>query len=407
MHVDKQPPYAVHLSIVSGQPDPVFLAALAPELRADTLVLVHTEQSASTARRLAEVLKNAYRGKVQLRQLSTSLKLFEIENQFSQWLSEFTQNNAPVVVNITGGTKVMAIAAYVAAENANGRVVYVQSGKVHELRDGSSKPIDCSYKPQQLARIRGMAINRRHDQLECRSKYRKLVKNWLKYSQQHDQVFKCFNWFVSQKCDPKTNTIPLDESQISEIKLTREDKALFWRLFEELEQYKLGSLKSKDNVFEFANEQALGFARGGWFEMAVEFAMNDLKQKNKAEQLMLVGRNIELCFEDHGDGKTRNEIDYLAICRHRWHLVECKVRDFRQQRGRLHPDYRDALYKLASLKKDIGGLQAKAMLLTCWSLSHEDKKRAEVHDIEIRSGANIDSLASILAEWLRMPASTL
>ena len=111
-----------HFCLVSDQPVPNLLAALEPAIKPDRVVLAVSDGM----RKKAEFLKRAFSERqirIETVSVSDPYSLPALQNLFVDWLD--SQANEPVMLNVTGGTKPMAIAAQEAFRMAGKEVFYV------------------------------------------------------------------------------------------------------------------------------------------------------------------------------------------------------------------------------------------------------------------------------------------
>ena len=109
----------VLVNLIGGQPAPNYLAT--QEIQPDKILNIYSEASGKIMQRLNDLLK--------IETINSPLKVNAYDfNEIYDLLRVFLKNNADeVVVNITGGTKIMSIAAFEAAKNFNLKAVYIDS----------------------------------------------------------------------------------------------------------------------------------------------------------------------------------------------------------------------------------------------------------------------------------------
>ncbi|AMX03647.1 Card1-like endonuclease domain-containing protein [Microbulbifer thermotolerans] len=92
----------------------------------------------------------------------------------------------------------------------------------------------------------------------------------------------------------------------------------------------------------------------------------------------------------------KNELDLALLYDNRLHIIECKTRHYNAE----EEDAAEALYKLATLVRQLGGIRARAMLVSHYPLNKADRRRAEVLDIQVVDGRNVRDFRSRLCQWL-------
>jgi hypothetical protein len=109
------------IALLGEQPMPILLPAL--YLKPSEVILVHTSETEKVAKRLQQMIKPSKCLKVDPYKLATTTNKIE----------EALSSKSEIVLNLTGGTKLMAIAAFSLLDKVKGEFVYLQTE--------SSKPI--------------------------------------------------------------------------------------------------------------------------------------------------------------------------------------------------------------------------------------------------------------------------
>jgi hypothetical protein len=95
-----------------------------------------------------------------------------------------------------------------------------------------------------------------------------------------------------------------------------------------------------------------------------------------------------------------NELDVVILAENRLYLIECKTKRFGDE-----PEQggagADAIYKLDHLADIIGGLQARAMLVSYQPVDDGTRRRARAQRIELCAGAELRKLEERLKTWIR------
>nr|WP_086939152.1 DUF1887 family CARF protein [Thaumasiovibrio occultus] len=145
----------------------------------------------------------------------------------------------------------------------------------------------------------------------------------------------------------------------------------------------------ENGVLTFAQEEARRFANGEWLENYVHHTVLEIKSELPTIQDSSV--NVQV-YRKIGEKEVRNELDVATIVNNKLHIIECKTKGMRD-------DGDDTLYKLESLRDLLGGLQARAMLISFRSLRHHDIVRAEDLGLEIIGPDELGNLKSRLTAW--------
>ena len=114
----------IHICLVSQQAAANLLPALDPTLKPAKIVLVVTAKMQRQAAHLTAVLKeNAIQA--ELLQLSNEQDFHQTENELIELAARLEEHT--VTLNITGGTKLMSVAAQSVAQASGWRMFYVDA----------------------------------------------------------------------------------------------------------------------------------------------------------------------------------------------------------------------------------------------------------------------------------------
>ena len=107
---------------------------------------------------------------------------------------------------------------------------------------------------------------------------------------------------------------------------------------------------------------------------------------------------MDIVRETERGEEVPNEIDVACLAENRLYLVECKTRSWRPEGS--SGAGADALYRLDTLGDLLGGLQARAMLVSYRNLEPHDRRRAADLDIRVCAGSRLLELPTELRKWL-------
>lgn len=144
-----------------------------------------------------------------------------------------------------------------------------------------------------------------------------------------------------------------------------------------------------NGVLTFANEDARRFSNGEWLETLVHSTVRQIQQDMPTIQDHSL--NVQV-YRQLGDREVRNELDVASVVNNKLHIIECKTKGMRD-------DGDDTLYKLESLRDLLGGLQARAMLVSFRPLRHNDITRAEDLGLALIGPDELKDLKRHLTEW--------
>ena len=386
--------YDTHVCLVSAQATPNLIAAIDEQWRPRRVVLAASSQMTDAANYLEGVLKR--RGiAVERLPVGEPYDYFALYDTFFNFLDRQT---GAVALNVTGGTKIMAMAAQEAFRDAKAPVFYVNaltdeilvfgdrnrnaslSGKVG-LADFLESH---GYTFANAVRPAKPNITREESDLTLR-----IVDGVEKFGPSLGEL----NAIAAQA---KGSLIgKLDERQLKSPEL----KAII-DLFVEG-----GHIHHENPGLRFVSEDSRRFVGGGWLEQHVCKAMADLAG---TERFTDYGMNMKILAPN---GSTLNEIDGAFLYRNTLHLIECKAGNLANAGNSGDDKATEAIYKLETLLK-MGGLRTRGMLIDYrgrLSKAHgkNDKKRAEANfarakaaNICIVSAGAIKTLKNEIRDWI-------
>ncbi|MGF1756216.1 DUF1887 family protein [Vibrio makurazakiensis] len=149
-------------------------------------------------------------------------------------------------------------------------------------------------------------------------------------------------------------------------------------------------IASYDNgILTFANEDARRFSNGEWLETLVHSTVKQIQDDLPTIQDRSL--NVQV-YRQLGEREVRNELDVASVVNNKLHIIECKTKGMRD-------DGDDTLYKLESLRDLLGGLQARAMLVSFRPLRHNDITRAEDLGLALIGPDELKDLKTHLKAW--------
>ncbi|MCG6302158.1 DUF1887 family protein [Vibrio vulnificus] len=145
----------------------------------------------------------------------------------------------------------------------------------------------------------------------------------------------------------------------------------------------------ENGILTFANEDARRFSNGEWLETLVHSTVKQIQDDMPTIQDHSL--NVQV-YRQLGEREVRNELDVASVVNNKLHIIECKTKGMRD-------DGDDTLYKLESLRDLLGGLQARAMLVSFRPLRHNDLTRAEDLGLALIGPDELKDLKKHLTEW--------
>lgn len=144
-----------------------------------------------------------------------------------------------------------------------------------------------------------------------------------------------------------------------------------------------------DGILTFKSEDARRFSNGEWLETLVHSTVKQIQDELPTIQDRSL--NVQV-YRQLGEREVRNELDVASVVNNKLHIIECKTKGMRD-------DGDDTLYKLESLRDLLGGLQARAMLVSFRPLRHNDITRAEDLGLALIGPDELKDLKAHLRTW--------
>lgn len=387
--------YDTHVCLVSAQATPNLIAAIDEQWRPRRVVLATSSEMSAAADYLERVLKR--RGiAIERLPINDAYDYFRILDTFFAFLEE--KKEIPVALNVTGGTKIMAMAAQEAFGAYKKPVFYVnaQTDEILVLGDRTrNTSLSGKIGLADFLEVHGYTfangihpakpnITRRESDLTLR-----IVDGVERFGPALGQL----NAIAAQA---KGSLIgKLDDRQRDSIAVND-----IVDLFVEG-----GHIHRKNKNLHFISEDSRAFVGGGWLEQHVFKALADIAGTRHFTDY---GMNMKILAPD---GSTLNEIDGAFLHQNTLHLIECKAANLDIPGNSGDDKGTEAIYKLETLLK-MGGLRTRGMIIDYRGRlsvvkNENDKKRVEANfarakaaKIRIVSGAAIKNLKTEISEWI-------
>lgn len=373
-----------HVCLVSEQPTPNITPVLDPAVAPRRVILIVSPEMEQRAQWLEAVLKP--RGvTVERWPIDDPWDVEHIEAR----VLELLEREAPggLVLNATGGTKPMSIAAYREFRDANAPIFYVhpQDDRVIWLHPKGRASIALADRIQlePFLMAHGATVSGGIDRSLPDRALLELARDLVCDVAVLGEALKALNWLAGQA---ERNAL-CSQDRLPDQR--RDVLAL-------AERFAAAGLLAIDNDrLRFPSEAARFFVNGGWLELYAFQSIQRLRARTWGIQDL--GRAIRVDRLIRGK-PVQNELDVALLSDNRLYLIECKTRSWASAQT---PDpAADALYKLDSLADLLGGLQARTMLLSFQDLPDKDRRRAGELRIAVCAGAELLRLQEFLMRWL-------
>jgi hypothetical protein len=371
--------------MVSDQPAPNLLPAVDDALgpKDKKIILLVSQQMQKKAEGLQNVFKK-YNLTTDVVQIQDAYNFSEIQEQLYNCLALYENKN--VILNLTGGTKIMTVAAQSIFEIAGKPMFYVKErdNSVLILQGGKEKshaPLDKKLKIQDYLLAYG---------------YKTELSQYTRYNY-HDFTFELINniqkyEFAVSKVNAYISSAQ-DRFALTFTRTQHDDGITHFLIF--CQRFNL--LTIERNQFTFHDEQARRYVCGGWLEEHTYECIEKInKQKIQDKILNITIKSLPQAVE--------NELDVAVLANNYLHIIECKTANIGNSRDS------DALYKLDTLKNKLG-LKTKSMLVSYHYIdkffrgrrANDNAKRANDYGINVIQHNNLRNLKNHLEKWIAEP----
>ena len=383
----------IHICLVSQQAAANLLPALDPTLKPAKIVLVVTAKMQRQAAHLTAVLKeNAIQA--ELLQLSNEQDFHQTENELIELAARLEEHT--VTLNITGGTKLMSVAAQSVAQASGWRMFYVDADTDRAIWLGQDKtpphPLQEQLKLRHYLRSYGFELTSKPNRSQASAAQQRLTQTLVEQVGSLEASISVLNALAQDAENRRSLGVPMNDWQ-------RDSRSLdvLLRYFEDA-----AALSVQGDRIQFASEAARDFVKGGWLELhaiqAVHQVTGSLGIRDKAMGLEVQDVTTE----------TRNELDIAFMARNRLFVMECKTARIDRPQGQgdrtAPPKANDTLFKLAENCRRIGGLGTRGMLVSYRKLQPPEMTLAEALGIKVVAGSDIARLPEKLKHWVQPAA---
>ncbi len=372
-----------HVCMVSGQPTPNLTPVLDERTRPEQVVLLVSKDMRQRADWLGEVIKS-YGVRVVKKEIRDAWDIEMLTDDILQILSELDEDTG---LNVTGGTKPMAIVAHEAFRSSEKPVFYVHPNLDRLLwLYPQQEPVDLQNRVglENFLRVHGARISGKVNRDSVPSNWKKVSNSIINEIERFGNPLGALNWLAA-KSEVSLSSPPVQDKW----KNNRNFRDLL-EIFEEK-----GFLQYVDGVVRFKDEASRFFVNGGWLEYHVKEILERLRSRLPIQD---IAHSLDVCHIDLCD--VTNELDVVFLSENRLYIIECKTKRFTSKKNDDDQKAADALYKLDVLR-DYGGLKASGMLVSFKKLPEPDKERAEAMGIRTVIGGAIRRLEQEIEKWLK------
>lgn len=370
--------FDVHVCMVSDQAIPNFVPVLDRDFRPKKVILLVTQRMQAKADVLEKVIKKSC-GIHDVRQVSLSgeYEMKSIEQEVLDVLAE--EDKGSVALNLTGGTKLMAIAAFELFQSLGFESFYFTAASNEVIILGGQGEKFTLQPPKikiedYLALYGHPAIGR-----VCREyQFNKpeLWKELIRARNNMGEEVGSLNYAIATS--GKDLEIPLPHGKNPQ----NMDVLIGW--FEDA-----GLVKRKKDKLVFPSLDEKKYVGGGWFE---DYVFSVARRLPGVQDCAI---NIQIENQDKNINQN-NELDIVIMKGNGLYILECKTANFASKDGKKEADH--ALYKLESLKK-LGGLKTELAFVSFRDVDRTVRDRAKGAKIELIERKDLGGLETLLGKW--------
>ncbi len=376
-----------HVCLVSGQPLPNLIPLIDPKLGVKRAILLVTPDMEQRADWLKAVLQP--RGiAVEIRKLTDAWDFEGAQSEIMELLDaqETSDADAGIALNATGGTKMMSIAAYEAFRAYELPVFYVhpERDELVWLQPGEQPPRELAdrLKIEPFLQAHGARVESDPRRSVANADALAVARDLVERIEEYGDAIGQLNWLSENARRASLRAIIKEPrpglEEVIDIFATR--SYIQWQ---------------GNDRFSFPDGESLAFVMGGWMEVYVFDEVRRLRDAHPRIHDVAWGVNVNR--EQRGN-QIPNELDVVFLHNNRLHIIECKTRRFREEGE--DSAGAEALYKLDALRDLMGGLQARAMLVSYRDLPDHDRTRAADLGIAVCAGAQLRNLKQHLTDFM-------
>lgn len=380
--------YDTHLCLISQQAAPNLLPILDEQFKPKKAIFMVSNSMKKNAESLKSVFERK-QIKVEIINLIDEYNFHEMKTQFLEIAEKYENEN--IALNVTGGTKLISIAAAEAFSCITKPIFYI---------DTNQNKILFLHLDEKNKRLEDHALNTKIDLKTYLNSYgNKIIKtgeNLPKY----ENLLGLFEEQIIKNYEENKNIISSLNKYASEAKETSykckiyETPNIFSNFLEQLDKEEI--IQYKNREINFIDKETHEFLSGGWLEYYAYNKIKNIKKINDISLNMKIGNSYhkdKIKYHSQNKGNN-NEIDVIFLAKNRLHLIECKT-------GRMDKTEKieDIIYKLETLT-EYGGIMTKKCLISYFEVPEKIMNRAKSYKIEIIQGEQLKRLEQYINNWI-------
>ena len=345
--------YSIHICLVSEQSIPNLLPVFSSQCRVDKVIYICSGYFKANGKveALSQIIKSQ-KVDVQVYDLKDAYSKPEVEALVEQIIDENNGEETSISLNVTGGTKLMSLAAYEVCYSLGKPIYYVDKNILRWLYNAPAPDLDTEQLDGKLTINQILnsysvdVIQKNRKKVSDRSQF--LINKLINNHQNNPTLIKTLNYhaMLAKKTPDLSSTINDKEW----------GNPMFRGLLEHLEHDGLLERLSKNRI-RFNSEESRFFLNGGWLEDYVFFVLQQIQTSNP-ELINDVARSVEIQFKDKMTKQsTKNELDVVFVKDNQLFIIECKTKIIpKNPSNKQDGETQAMIYKLGSLLKSLGGI---------------------------------------------------
>ncbi|MPS33118.1 MULTISPECIES: Card1-like endonuclease domain-containing protein [unclassified Salinivibrio] len=383
---------AIHVGIIDSDPVRLVTPVLHQQLPVSKLILIGTLEQDLEFERLTRVL--APKGiETEFFEISDDINIREVKSQVKQLAEQLSSASEDILFNASCGLRHQLLSAYEVFRTYQwpSYVIEPYSDELCWLYpDGlPQQQVEDHISLTEYLTVFGARCEHQDDQVSgCLTNdiYR-LGEKWASNAYELGPGLATLNYLATTCRKEQRLDVALSEKQQGYRELGI--------LLDDLSDAGLASYEQ--GVLTFSCEEARRFANGEWLESYVHHTVTSIQQELPTIQDSALSLQV---YRQIGEREVRNELDVAMVVNNKLHIIECKTKG-------MSSDGDDTLYKLESLRDLLGGLQARAMLVSFRPLRHHDITRATDLGLALIGPDQLANLRTHLYDWFIAAGGTI
>lgn len=354
-----------------------------PVIRPDLVIVAITEQMQREGEVLvSEIKAGGLAVKSVILRHETSLS--HLSSQFEQIVETYFEHE--IIVNLTGGNKLMALAAYQVFAGYGYRCFYQDyvTGDIIWLDDETRlSGHQHKMKLERYLKAYQFEVKRKKQLSDLSKAHKDFVALIVQYLNKNYEK----NKSLVSKLNAHASKPKLPSYDLAKNKFDHEEEAFLAHLSHVTKVFRLDK-----NGLVFCDPDDQRLVAGQWLEIYTAEALNQVQDLRDLSLSVEIVKSTQ-----RKTSKMDQELDVMAMHLQRLLLVECKTVHWKSANDAT--DASEAIYKLTALG-NIGGLNTQPCFVSLYDLPPAAKTRAAENNIHIICGKNILQLVQQFKGWL-------